>query len=105
LCNKTKIFCKPLNLLHVAPELNLKNILKNQTNINYVTADLLSDNVLIKLDISKSPLHNNIFDLVICNHVLEHIIDDKRAMSELYRILKPGGMAILQVPISRYLSR
>ena len=57
------------------------------------------------MDVGALPLDDNAFDLVICNHVLEHIPDDAKAMSELYRVLRPGGEAILQVPISLNLDR
>lgn len=56
----------------------------------------------IRLDITDMNLEDNFFDVIICNHVLEHIEDDRKAMSELFRVLKPGGEAILQVPISKY---
>ena len=53
----------------------------------------------VKADICKLPFENNIYDLVFCNHVLEHIPEDQKAMSELYRVLKKGGTLIAQVPI------
>lgn len=100
LLHKTNIFQKPTKLLHVGPEKSLKDILHKQANIDYLTADLYREDVMIKMDITNIQLPDNSFDTIICNHVLEHIVDDRRAMSELYRTLKPGGWAILQVPIS-----
>jgi len=55
-----------------------------------------------KIDIKDINFEDNFFDVIICNHVLEHIVDDRKAMCELFRVLKPGGEAILQVPISKY---
>jgi ubiquinone/menaquinone biosynthesis C-methylase UbiE len=75
------------------------------TNIDYLSADLDSPIAMIKMDITKIPYKDNFFNVVICNHVLEHIPNDRQAMSDLYRVLKPGGWAILQVPISLSLER
>jgi SAM-dependent methyltransferase len=97
---KTNIFKRPVKLLHVAPESNIQTILYKKFDINYLTADLNSESVMMKIDITNISYDDNSFDFIICNHVLEHIIDDRKAMAELYRILKPGGRAILQVPIS-----
>jgi predicted SAM-dependent methyltransferase len=103
--NKTNLFYENLKLLHVAPEENLQKILMVWTNIDYVSADLDSPLAMIKMDITKIPYKDNSFNVVICNHVLEHIPNDRQAMSDLYRVLKPGGWAILQVPISLSLDR
>ncbi|MBT4387938.1 class I SAM-dependent methyltransferase [Candidatus Woesearchaeota archaeon] len=88
-----------MKLLHIAPEINLKNIIEKK-NIKYHSADLHNPLAKIKMDIQNIGFPKNHFDAIICNHVLEHIIDDKKAMSELYRVLKPKGWAILQVPYS-----
>ena len=55
----------------------------------------------IRLDIADTNFENDYFDFIICNHVLEHVQDDRKAMRELFRVLKPDGKAILQVPISK----
>lgn len=89
-----------MNLLHVAPERKIKRIIEKKKNIEYFSADLEKPNVKIKMDIQNINFPANYFDGIICNHVLEHIIDDKKAMKELYRVLKPNGWAILQVPYS-----
>jgi SAM-dependent methyltransferase len=103
--NKTSLFSEKTKLLHVAPERALSSIIKQLPHIEYLTADLSSNEVMVKMDITKIQYDDNCFDAVICNHVLEHIIDDTKAMRELYRVLKPNGWAILQVPISRTLAK
>ena len=97
-----------IKLLHVAPEKNLSFVLSSQSNIEYIAGDKFPSSYknyshleeCITLDITNLADQDHIFDIIICNHVLEHIHDDRTAMSELHRILKPGGWAILQVPIS-----
>jgi SAM-dependent methyltransferase len=100
LLHKTDIFEKPIRLLHVAPEAIVENILQAVVSMDSLSADISGINVMIKMDITDIQFPDDSFDAIICNHVLEHIIDDRKAMSELYRVLKPGGWAILQVPIS-----
>ena len=103
--NKTKILnsSKDIRLLHVAPEKNLQKILKSFSHIEYISGDLNAlMNCDIILDITDMNFEDNFFDVIICNHVLEHVKDDRKSMSELFRVLKPGGKAILQVPISKY---
>jgi predicted SAM-dependent methyltransferase len=102
---KTNLFNQDIKLLHIAPEKPLLDILIKQKNIEYLTADLNSENVMVKIDITNIQYPDNSFDIILCNHVLEHISDDRKAMSELYRVLKPGGWAILQVPISKILEK
>jgi predicted SAM-dependent methyltransferase len=87
-----------LKVLHFAPEQEFYKRFKKQTNIDYVTTDLLSPLADIKADICNLPFKDNEFDIIFCNHVLEHIPDDTKAMQELYRVLKPGGMGIFQIP-------
>lgn len=101
--SKTSLFTKPLKLLHLAPEKPLMDILVKQKNIDYLTADLNPEQVMVKMDITDIPFPDNTFDAMLCNHVLEHIPDDRKAMRELHRVLKPGGWAILQVPVSKVL--
>jgi len=97
---KSQNLVKPkMRLLHIAPEINLQKNLKKK-HIEYFSADLDSPLAKIKMDIENIKFPVNYFDAIICNHVLEHINDDKKAMRELYRVLKPSGWAILQVPYS-----
>lgn len=97
---KKYIFSESIKLLHVAPEKNLAIKLKSQSNIHYISADLNSPSADIKMDITDIKQRDETYDVIICNHVLEHIHDDSNAIRELFRILKKGGFAILQVPIS-----
>ena len=90
---------KELKLLHIAPEQCFHKKFKEQENLIYLTADLESPIADIHFDLHEIPLEENSFDVVFCNHVLEHVQDDKKCMSELYRIMKPGGWGIFQVPI------
>ena len=96
--NETDFFQKPLRVLHMAPEQCFLSIFKKMKNLDYTTADLYSPIVDVKADILDLPFEDNQFDLVLCNHVLEHIVDDAKAMSELYRVIKPGGLGIFQIP-------
>lgn len=70
-------------------------------NLDYTTTDLESPLAEVKADICNLPFDSNTYDIIFCNHVLEHIPEDLKAMSELYRVLKPGGMAIVQIPLDR----
>lgn len=85
-------------VLHFAPEQAFYKLFRNQKNIDYSTTDLFSPLADVKADICDLPFEANSYDIIFCNHVLEHIPDDTKAMKELFRVLKPGGMAILQIP-------
>jgi predicted SAM-dependent methyltransferase len=85
-------------VLHFAPEQAFYKLFRNQKNLDYTTTDLFSPLADVKADICDLPFKDNSYDVILCNHVLEHIPDDTKAMQELYRVLKPGGMAILQIP-------
>ena len=81
----------------MAPE---KCFLKRFQRLNheYVTADLYSPIADVRANITELPFEDNSFDVIFCNHVLEHIPDDSKAMQELFRVLKKGGMGIFQIP-------
>lgn len=105
LSKKTNIFSENIKLLHIAPRQSLRKIFKNSHNITYYQGDKYEEGYhypkdVIALDITELNYKDNYFDVIICNHVLEHIPNDFQAMKELYRVLKPNGFAILQVPIS-----
>jgi SAM-dependent methyltransferase len=95
---KSNLFTDKLDFLHIAPELCFIHRFEKLDNLNYTTADLESPLAKVKMDIHHMPFNDNIFDAVMCNHVLEHVENDIMAMKEIYRVLKPGGWAILQVP-------
>ncbi len=105
--NETDLFTRPQNLLHFAPEqcflYRFREIYTERgqsgENSNYTTTDLESPIADVKADICDLPFAADSYDFILCNHVLEHIPDDHKAMSELYRVLKPGGTAILQIPL------
>ena len=96
--NETDFFSAPKKVLHFAPEQAFYKRFKNQKNLDYTTTDLLSPLADVKADICNLPFEDNAYDIILCNHVLEHIPDDLKAMQELYRVLKPGGMGIFQIP-------
>ena len=93
-------------LLHFAPEKMFYDVFSQNKNILYTPCDLFPEAYdhkgkvkVIRVDITNIPFEANHFDAIICSHVLEHIIDDRLAMSELYRVMKKGGWGIFQVPL------
>ncbi|MBD3583240.1 class I SAM-dependent methyltransferase [Flavobacterium selenitireducens] len=96
--NETDFFTAPKKVLHFAPEQAFYKLFRNQKNLDYTTTDLYSPLADVKADICNLPFDDNQYDLILCNHVLEHIPDDTKAMQELYRVMKPGGMGIFQIP-------
>ncbi|SNT04544.1 Methyltransferase domain-containing protein [Ekhidna lutea] len=95
---KTDFFTKEAKMLHVAPELCFMSRFDALENLEYITADIESPLAKVKMDIHQIPFEDNSVDIIFCNHVLEHVDDDRKALSEMLRVLKPGGWAILQVP-------
>ena len=98
--NETKLFTEPMNMLHIAPEQSFYKRFKAIKTLDYFTADLESPLAEYHFDIHEIPFEDNKFDFIMCNHVLEHVDDEFKVTRELYRVLKPGGFAILQVPIN-----
>ena len=96
---KTSLFTKPTRLLHMAPLEFWAKKLSACAEIDYVTGDLESPVAKYHFDVTQIPFETGSFDAVLCNHVLEHVPDDTAAMAELLRVLKPGGFAVLQVPL------
>jgi predicted SAM-dependent methyltransferase len=97
---KTDFFTKPdLKVMHIAPEQCFHKKFQQQKNLDYTTGDLVSPIADLHFDLHKIPLEDDQYEVIFCNHVMEHVEDDLQCMKELYRIMKPGGWGILQVPI------
>lgn len=104
---ETEVFTRHMKLLHFAPEISLYPVLKKIKSLDYATADLMvtlnnylqvyPDHIMSVTDIK---FEDQTFDCIICNHVLDDVDDDRKALSEFYRVLKPGGVAILSVPLN-----
>ncbi len=88
-----------LRVLHMAPEWCLQKQLQRVEGLQYTSADLESPWAEVHCDIQALPFQDNSFDWILCNHVLEHIPNDRLAMRELHRVLAPGGSAMLLVPL------
>ncbi|MBV9086973.1 MAG: class I SAM-dependent methyltransferase [Acidobacteriaceae bacterium] len=88
-----------LSVLHIAPEPHIRALLSSHRNIRYLSGDIEAA-ADVRFDLVCAPFRDQTFDAVICNHVLEHIPNDAAAMREIYRVLKPTGWAVLQVPLS-----
>lgn len=95
---KTDFFTANLKMLHVAPEHCFIKRFGALPNLEHITADIESPLAQVKMDVHDIPFPENTFDVLFCNHVLEHVTDDFKVMSEFQRVLKPGGWAILQSP-------
>lgn len=96
--NETNFFSEKLKVLHFAPEQAFYKRFKKMKNLEYTTTDLNSPLADVKADICNLPFNDETFDVILCNHVLEHIPDDTKAMQELYRVMKTGGWGVFQIP-------
>ena len=99
---RTDLFRDRLSLLDIAPHPSLLRLFSALDNVDYVSADLQSPLAMVKTDICKMPFPSGCFDAVMCMHVLEHVPDDRQGMAELFRVMKPAGWAIIQVPIESH---
>lgn len=98
---KTDLFNGQIKqFLHIAPEAAFQPLFEQAAGGGYLTADLLNPSVMETMDITDIKHTDNSFDVIVCSHVLEHVLDDTQAMRELCRVLKPSGWAILNVPIN-----
>lgn len=97
--HRTRFFSERLSVLDIAPHPSLLRIFSALDNLDYTSADLKSPLAMVKADICHMPFPDASFDVVLCMHVLEHVLDDRQGMREMYRVMKPGGWGILQVPI------
>ena len=96
---ETSFLKDAIKVLHVAPEQVFYKKFKKFNHWSYTTLDLYSPLADYKADLCALPFEDETYELVLCNHVLEHITNDRKAMEEIHRVLKPGGTAILQVPL------
>ncbi len=98
----TTFFHQPQKFLYVAPAPCLHTAFQQLHHLDYISGDIDTDEreAEFDLDVTQINYPDNTFDIILCNHVLEHVPDDRRAMRELRRVLKPDGLAILQVPFS-----
>ena len=90
----------PKSMLHIAPEGQFEERLRQVPGIEYLTADLHNPRAMVKMDITDIQYPDNSFDVIYCSHVLEHVPDDRKAMSELRRVLKADGWALILVPVT-----
>ncbi len=97
----TKFFTKKLKVLHIAPEQCFYYRFKQLNNLEVISGDIESPLADIHFDLHQIPLKENTFDVIFCNHVLEHVNNDITCLNELYRVMKPGGWGIFQVPFVR----
>jgi SAM-dependent methyltransferase len=98
---------KPIRILHVGPEFCFQPLFVSIPNVTYVSTDLMVSMVdllgvrpEICMSVTQACFRSNTFDLVICSHVLEHVKADRQAIAELFRVTKPGGLAIIPVPVA-----
>lgn len=96
---ETSFLTDSIKVLHVAPEQVFYQKFRSFSHWDYTTTDLYSPLADVKADLRKLPFEDHAYDLILCNHVLEHIPDHLQALSELYRVLKKGGTLIAQVPL------
>lgn len=87
-------------LLHIAPEACLEPLIRNRLKEGYITADLHNPDTMVEMDVTDIQYASESFDVIFCSHVLEHVENDKKALREFFRVLKPTGWAILLVPIT-----
>jgi len=99
--NKLLIEKQNISLLNIAPDYAIQTKFKQLKNINYLSIDLNSNLAMEKQDLTNLKFNDNAFDAILCYHVLEHIVDDKKALEELFRVLKSGGWAIIQTPFEK----
>ena len=99
--NCTNILNTRLRILHFSPEFSIYQKLRAYPNLNYTTADFdpHAPLTMVRMDITQIPYAENTIDVILCSHVLSNVPDDRKAINALYRILKPGGWALLLVPL------
>lgn len=98
--NETDFFEAPARVLHIAPEYCFLKRFGRLPQLDYVTADLESPLAKVKMDVQRIPFPDGEFDVIFCNHILEHVDDDRQAMRELFRVMRPGGWGIMLSPVN-----
>lgn len=98
--NETDFFTASPRLLHIAPERCFIKRFEKLLGDKYVTADLESPLAKVKMDIQSIPFPGDEFDVVFCNHILEHVDDDRLAMREMFRVMRPGGWGVMLSPVT-----
>lgn len=100
---ETDVLTAAPKLLHIAPEVCLmrrfEKIYTDGNREDYVTADLESPLAKVKMDVQAIPFPDNAFDVIFCNHILEHVDDDRLAMREMYRVMRKGGWGVMLSPV------
>ena len=91
--------CENMQFLHVAPEPRLSRFFQGVVGDGYITADLMRKDVMVKLDVMDMQYPDDSFDAIYCSHVFQDVPDDKKAIAECFRTLRPGGWGVLNVPI------
>ncbi|HSJ35520.1 MAG TPA: class I SAM-dependent methyltransferase, partial [Acidimicrobiia bacterium] len=100
LAEKTNLFDDELRIFHVSPKYAVSRRLSRLDNLEYIAGDIANrPNTTVRMDLTAVPLKSASVDAIICVHVLEHIIEDKAAITEMHRILRPGGWAVISVPL------
>ncbi len=104
---KTKKYLSKKNtkMLHFAPEYSLQKKFKSIFGKNYISTDIEHPDAMLHADITNMPLKKNSFDIIICNHVLQEIREDVKAIGEMFRLLKRSGVAIITIPINKRLNK
>ncbi|MDY3979568.1 MAG: methyltransferase domain-containing protein [Tidjanibacter sp.] len=97
---ETDLLTVPHRMLHIAPESCFIGRLRKAMGNNYVTADLESPLADVKMNIEQMPFADEEFDVVFCNHILEHVDDDRCAIAELYRVMRPGSWGVVLSPVN-----
>jgi SAM-dependent methyltransferase len=101
---RTDIYGKNVRVLHISPKKEVARLIRGHDNIDHVCGALYPDTRAefdaVKVDVTDIEFPDGEFDVVICNHVLEHVREDEKAMREICRVLRPGGFAVLQVPLA-----
>ncbi len=87
-------------ILHIAPEEAIERLIRQLHRVTYLSADLQDPRAAVKMDITNIDYPDNSFEVILCNHVLEHVPDDRKALREFHRVLSPGGLGMIQVPVS-----